>query len=229
MLHPAVPLSLRDGLSRMPNDLLCMTLTVPAASPATVLRQEPRMTDLLEHPGARCLRSSRYQPRRLRRAPDHEGRHGRPEALPVPAPAPAGPRRAAEPDDGRQREAVSIPRNMLYVNPAGVLRGDAHAPDGSAPGRRPRLHRRAAARRPRDRPRRADRRRGARPRRDARPGRRRDDRVGLQRLARGDLAVGRRALSAATIVVGAQDPALAAQGDPAQRRRPSGSWRCCCR
>ncbi len=36
-----------------------------------------------------------------------------------------------------QREAVSIPRNMLYVNPAGVLRGDARAPDGSAPGADP--------------------------------------------------------------------------------------------
>src|SRR5438270_9088655 len=40
---------------------------------------------------------------------------------------------------GGQREAVSIPRNLLYVNPAGVLRGDAHAPDGSAPGADP-LH-----------------------------------------------------------------------------------------
>jgi uncharacterized protein len=38
---------------------------------------------------------------------------------------------------GGQREPVSIPRNMLYVNPAGVLRGDAHAPDGSAPGADP--------------------------------------------------------------------------------------------
>ena len=36
-----------------------------------------------------------------------------------------------------QREAVSIPRNQLYVNPAGVLRGDAHAPDGSPPGADP--------------------------------------------------------------------------------------------
>ena len=36
-----------------------------------------------------------------------------------------------------QREAVSIPRNMLYVNPAGVLRDDARAPDGSAPGADP--------------------------------------------------------------------------------------------
>ncbi|WP_193611722.1 amidohydrolase family protein [Nocardioides lijunqiniae] len=31
------------------------------------------------------------------------------------------------------REAVSIPRNMLYVNQAGVLRDDARAPDGSSP------------------------------------------------------------------------------------------------
>src|ERR671920_1981532 len=35
------------------------------------------------------------------------------------------------------REAVSIPRNLLYVNPAGGPRGDAHAPDGSAPGADP--------------------------------------------------------------------------------------------
>jgi uncharacterized protein len=38
---------------------------------------------------------------------------------------------------GGQREAVSIPRNMLYVNPAGVLRNDAHTPDGLAPGSDP--------------------------------------------------------------------------------------------
>lgn len=36
-----------------------------------------------------------------------------------------------------QREAVSIPRNMLYVNPAGVLRGDAHSPEGAYPGADP--------------------------------------------------------------------------------------------
>ena len=35
------------------------------------------------------------------------------------------------------REAVSIPRNTLYVNQAGVLRDDATAPDGSAPGADP--------------------------------------------------------------------------------------------
>ena len=35
------------------------------------------------------------------------------------------------------REAVSIPRNLLYVNQAGVLRDDARAPDGSAPGSDP--------------------------------------------------------------------------------------------
>jgi len=35
------------------------------------------------------------------------------------------------------REAVSVPRNMLYVNPAGVLRDDARSPDGSAPGADP--------------------------------------------------------------------------------------------
>ena len=35
------------------------------------------------------------------------------------------------------REAVSVPRNMLYVNQSGVLRDDARAPDGSAPGADP--------------------------------------------------------------------------------------------
>jgi uncharacterized protein len=35
------------------------------------------------------------------------------------------------------REAASIPRNTLYVNPAGVLRDDARAGDGSAPGADP--------------------------------------------------------------------------------------------
>jgi predicted TIM-barrel fold metal-dependent hydrolase len=35
------------------------------------------------------------------------------------------------------REGVSIPRNMLYVNQAGVLRDDARAPDGSSPGSDP--------------------------------------------------------------------------------------------
>jgi uncharacterized protein len=33
-----------------------------------------------------------------------------------------------------RREPVSIPRNMLYVNPAGVLRRDAYSPDGAPPG-----------------------------------------------------------------------------------------------
>ncbi len=35
------------------------------------------------------------------------------------------------------REPVSIPRNLLYVNPAGVLRRDAFPPDGSAPASDP--------------------------------------------------------------------------------------------
>jgi len=35
------------------------------------------------------------------------------------------------------REAVSIPRNTLYMNSAGVLRDDARADDGSAPGADP--------------------------------------------------------------------------------------------
>ncbi len=38
---------------------------------------------------------------------------------------------------GIGREQVSIPRNLLYVNPAGVLRKDAYAPDGGAPGSDP--------------------------------------------------------------------------------------------
>jgi uncharacterized protein len=56
--------------------------------------------------------------------------------------SPAGRRRLGL-DDRRDltsaghREAVSIPRNMLYVNQAGVLRDDARAPDGSAPGADP--------------------------------------------------------------------------------------------
>jgi predicted TIM-barrel fold metal-dependent hydrolase len=36
-----------------------------------------------------------------------------------------------------QREPVSIPRNTLYVNPAGVLRRDAVGPGGSPPGSDP--------------------------------------------------------------------------------------------
>jgi uncharacterized protein len=35
------------------------------------------------------------------------------------------------------REPVSIPRNMVYLNTAGVLRDDARPPDGSAPGADP--------------------------------------------------------------------------------------------
>lgn len=35
------------------------------------------------------------------------------------------------------REPVSIPRNQLYFNQAGVLRDDARAPDGSSPGSDP--------------------------------------------------------------------------------------------
>lgn len=35
------------------------------------------------------------------------------------------------------REAVSVPRNTLFTNQAGVLRGDAGSPDGAAPGADP--------------------------------------------------------------------------------------------
>jgi uncharacterized protein len=38
----------------------------------------------------------------------------------------------ARPEDA-YREAISIPRNLLYFNPAGVLRRDAVPPDGSLP------------------------------------------------------------------------------------------------
>ncbi len=41
------------------------------------------------------------------------------------------------PSAGIGRERVSIPRNQMYVNPAGVLRKDAYGPDGSAPGSDP--------------------------------------------------------------------------------------------
>ena len=133
----------------MPNDLLCMTLTrlparrrnardeVPATSDVPP-REEPDMTDLLNAPG-----------------PAHDGRTGYQlvdcDVHPImkggmgdlkPHLSTASQHRLGI--DGRrglttggQREAVSIPRNMLYVNPAGVLRGDAHAPDGSAPGADP--------------------------------------------------------------------------------------------
>jgi predicted TIM-barrel fold metal-dependent hydrolase len=37
----------------------------------------------------------------------------------------------------RYRDRVSIPRNLMYVNPAGVLRRDAVPPDGSVPGSDP--------------------------------------------------------------------------------------------
>jgi predicted TIM-barrel fold metal-dependent hydrolase len=35
------------------------------------------------------------------------------------------------------REGVSVPRNTLFTNPAGVLRGDAGSPEGAAPGADP--------------------------------------------------------------------------------------------
>jgi predicted TIM-barrel fold metal-dependent hydrolase len=55
----------------------------------------------------------------------------------------AGGRRRLGLDDRRSltttghREAVSIPRNMLFTNQAGVLRGDAGSPEGAAPGADP--------------------------------------------------------------------------------------------
>ena len=44
---------------------------------------------------------------------------------------------ASEGAGDAHREQVSIPRNLLYVNPAGVLRRDAIPPGGSAPGSDP--------------------------------------------------------------------------------------------
>jgi predicted TIM-barrel fold metal-dependent hydrolase len=40
-------------------------------------------------------------------------------------------------DDAGGREGISIPRNVLYINPAGVLRRDAMPPDGGTPASDP--------------------------------------------------------------------------------------------
>ena len=116
------------------------------------------------------------------------------------------------------REPVSIPRNTLFTNQAGVLRGDAASPEGAAPGADPAPHGPAAARRLRHRPRRADRWRGAGAGRAPRPRQRGADRRRLQRLAGGDLAGVRPALPRDDHRRGAR-PAAGRGRDPPLRRR----------
>ncbi len=96
------------------------------------------MTDLLEHPGADASGVSRY---RLVDCDVHPIMKGGMGDL-RPYLSQSAQRRLGL-DERRNlttvghREAVSVPRNMLYVNQAGVLRDDARAPDGSAPGADP--------------------------------------------------------------------------------------------
>ena len=116
----------------MPNDLLSMTLTYSPPS----RKENPRMTDTqLAEPAAG---QSKYE---LVDCDVHPIMRGGMADL-KPFLSEAGQHRLGI--DGRrglttggQREAVSIPRNMVYVNPAGVLRGDAHSPDGAYPGADP--------------------------------------------------------------------------------------------
>jgi predicted TIM-barrel fold metal-dependent hydrolase len=96
------------------------------------------MTELLTHAGADDLAEQAY---RLVDCDVHPIMKGGMGEL-RPYLSQAGRRRLGL-DDRRDlsaaghREPVSIPRNMLYVNQAGVLRDDARAPDGSAPGADP--------------------------------------------------------------------------------------------
>src|SRR5215213_2600274 len=106
--------------------------------PATVVRTGATMTDLLEQPSAPDDTASRY---RLVDCDVHPIMKGGMGDL-RPYLSQAAQRRLGL-DERRSlttvghREPVSIPRNMLYVNQAGVLRDDARAPDGSAPGADP--------------------------------------------------------------------------------------------
>ncbi|SDT53079.1 amidohydrolase family protein [Jiangella sp. DSM 45060] len=96
------------------------------------------MTELLDQPAAEDAEASRYRLVDCDVHPIMKGGMGelRPHL------SRAAQRRLGL-DDRRNltttghREAVSIPRNQLYVNQAGVLRDDARAPDGSAPGSDP--------------------------------------------------------------------------------------------
>jgi uncharacterized protein len=98
------------------------------------------MTELLDHPGPSEVGASRY---RLVDCDVHPIMRGGMADL-RPYLSRAAQRRLGL-DERRDltttghREAVSIPRNLLYVNQAGVLRDDARAADGSAPGADPRF------------------------------------------------------------------------------------------
>ena len=126
--------------------------------------------------------------------------------------APAGARRAPEPDDRRAPRAGVHPAQHALRQPGrACCADDARAPDGVGARRRPGVHRRAAARRQRYRPRRAHRRRGARPRARCRTRTRR--RSSPRRTTTGSPSTW---LSAddrfrGNLVVGPQDPALAAK------------------
>src|SRR5215212_3145370 len=106
--------------------------------PATVVRTGATMTDLLAQPTAPDDTGSRY---RLVDCDVHPIMKGGMGDL-RPYLSQAAQRRLGL-DERRNlttvghREPVSVPRNMLYVNQAGVLRDDARAPDGSAPGADP--------------------------------------------------------------------------------------------
>src|SRR5215212_8032813 len=106
--------------------------------PATVVRTGATMTDLLAQPTAPDDTGSRY---RLVDCDVHPIMKGGMGDL-RPYLSQAAQRRLGL-DERRNlttvghREPVSIPRNMLYMNQAGVLRDDARAPDGSAPGADP--------------------------------------------------------------------------------------------
>src|SRR3954451_20505576 len=105
---------------------------------ATVSTQGDTMTDLLDEAAPSEPGAARY---RLVDCDVHPiMRGGMSDLRPYLSRAP---RRRLGLDERRDltttghHEAVSIPRNMLYVNQAGVLRDDARAPDGSAPGADP--------------------------------------------------------------------------------------------
>jgi uncharacterized protein len=96
--------------------------------------QEPQMTELLDQSAADRVVVPRYS---LVDCDVHPiMRNGMVDLKPF---LPAAAQRRLGLDDRRDlssvghREPVSIPRNLLYVNQAGVLRDDARAPDGSSP------------------------------------------------------------------------------------------------
>jgi predicted TIM-barrel fold metal-dependent hydrolase len=115
-----------------------MTLTVSMPVTQRFRRKGALMTEVLEQPAATDGTRSRY---RLVDCDVHPIMRGGMAEL-RPHLSQVAQRRLGL-DERRNltttghREAVSIPRNMLYVNQAGVLRDDARAPDGSAPGADP--------------------------------------------------------------------------------------------